>query len=176
MATYHRRSRQRDENRNPGLLGWIAQRLNAWVILGALVIAAILTGGFILLIFFTPPQAQAQKPPEFTVIPGPTSTPTLPAVTPSPTPTPPVTVGGIFVGAYVKISGTEGSGLRLRSEPGTNKTMLFVAMDDEIYQVKDGPRDAEGYTWWYLQAPYDTKRSGWAVSKYLTVVGTPPPP
>jgi hypothetical protein len=43
-------------------------------------------------------------------------------------------------------------------------------MDAEVFEVKEGPKEADGFTWWYLVAPYDTNRSGWAASKFLTVV------
>jgi len=36
--------------------------------------------------------------------------------------------------------------------------------------VVDGPEQADGFIWWYLEAPYDTSRSGWAASQYLGLV------
>lgn len=111
-----------------------------------------------------------------TVLPAPTGTFT-------PSPTPPVTLtastlpGGasIVIGAYVQISGTEGQGLRLRAAPGLDGTLLFLGYDAEVYQVRDGPRQADGYTWWYLVAPYDETRAGWAAADFLTVIATPQP-
>lgn len=158
------------------MIRWVAEKMNVYVLLAALVIAAVLVGLAIALLYIIPPAASARPATALTVIPGPTSTSTSPAVTPSPIPTEPVTVGGIAIGNYVKISGTEGSGLRLRAEPSTAKPMLFVGMDEEVFLVKDGPREADGYTWWYLQAPYDDSRSGWAVSQYLTVIQEPANP
>ena len=153
---------------------WLLDRINLWVLLGALIVAGALIGIVIGLIYFTPTPTQPESRAAMTVIPGPTPTATAPMVTPSPTPTHPVSVGGITVGDYVKITGTEGAGLRLRSGPGTAKSLNFVGMDEEVFQVKDGPTDADGFTWWYLQAPYDPGRSGWAASQYLTVVQSPP--
>ncbi len=160
---------------------WLLDHINIWVILGALIVAAVLVAISIAAIIFMPPaQATAltSATPQtgVTVIPGPTPTPTPPAIPPTATPKPTAAaVGGIAVGMYVKITGTEGSGLRLRSDAGTSKTLNFVAMDEEVFQVKDGPRDADGFTWWMLQAPYDPKRTGWGASKYLTVVQGPAP-
>jgi hypothetical protein len=112
-----------------------------------------------------------------TVISAPTSTP-LPAAVATldpyaSTPTPTLAPDQIGVGAYVQISGTEGQGLRLRSAPGLNGDQLFLGYDAEVFIVQDGPREADGYTWWYLVSNYDKNRAGWAASNFLTVI--PPP-
>ena len=112
------------------------------------------------------------------MIPAPTLTPVvvLPtSVLPTPTSTlqTPIQVGGISVGAYVKITGTNGDGLNLRSSPGTNSTIRFLGMDSEVFLVKDGPEQVDNIIWWYLQAPYDTTRNGWAAANYLTVIENP---
>jgi hypothetical protein len=39
--------------------------------------------------------------------------------------------------------------------------------------VKDGPQIADDFTWWYIEAPYDPERSGWAASKFLKVINPP---
>jgi hypothetical protein len=110
-----------------------------------------------------------------TDIPAPTST-LAPAATstfdpyaPTPTPAP----GKISVGAYVQISGTEGQGLRIRSDPGLNSKQLFLGFDTEVYTVVDGPREVDGYTWYYLAAINDQTRTGWAASNFLTVIPKP---
>jgi hypothetical protein len=46
-------------------------------------------------------------------------------------------------------------------------------MDDEVFQVKDGPKQVDNLIWWFLQAPYDTTRNGWAAANYLTVIQNP---
>ena len=71
---------------------------------------------------------------------------------------------------YVQIYGTGGDGLRLRSEPGIESSILFLGYESEAFQVTDGPQLVDGYTWWYLTAPYDKERSGWAVADFLRVV------
>lgn len=112
-----------------------------------------------------------------TVIPAPSGTPLSP---PTPTldpnaPTPASTLapGEIEVGSYVQIKGTDGQGLRIRSAPGLNSNSLFVGYDAEVFVVKDGPRQADGYSWYYLVAPYDETRAGWAASDFLNII--PPP-
>lgn len=112
-----------------------------------------------------------------TVIPPPTSTPlSLPTATLDPnlpTATPVFMPGEIAVGSYVQIKGTDGEGLRLRSGPGLGSDQLFLGMDSEVFLVKDGPSLADGYTWFYLVAPYDANRAGWAASNFLNLI--PPP-
>ena len=115
-------------------------------------------------------------PADLTLIPAPTSPPPpAPTLTPAPlqvgTPTAPA--GTIAVGVYVQITGTGGDGLRLRSAPGLTGELLFLGEDAEVFLVRDGPQEANGYTWWRLVAPYDESRAGWAASNFLSVV--PPP-
>ena len=78
--------------------------------------------------------------------------------------------GDLIIGSYVKISGTEGAGLRLRLQPGIDNQILFIAMEDEVLEVLDGPIFADEYYWWYVRAPYDKSRSGWAVADYLSII------
>jgi hypothetical protein len=113
-----------------------------------------------------------------TLLPAPTSTP--PYIPPSPTPLPPTPTasvtpapGQFALGVYVQITGTGGDGLHVRSLPGLNAPSLFLGYDSEVFQVTKGPQQADGYTWWYLTAPYDEARSGWAAQNYLSVLGSP---
>ncbi len=148
------------------------------VIFGALVIA----GGLFLLLVFSlwlgrPPAIPVgQVTAALAVIPAPTAT-SLPSPTPvenASTTTPPSPGGGtIAVGMYVEISGTEGAGLRLRVEPGLDHTPQFLGLEDEVFKVEDGPQEADGYVWWYLVAPFEPERRGWAVSNYLVPIQNP---
>jgi hypothetical protein len=153
------------------------QLFNKWVILGALFLA-----GFLLLITaisigLTAAHSASNvgfAPADVTVIPAPTGTssaPPTPTIDPFASPTPPA---GIAIGNYVQITGTEGQGLRVRTQPGLNGAFEFLAYDSEVFIVKDGPRDVDGYTWWYLVAPYDETRTGWAAADFLTYVPAPP--
>jgi hypothetical protein len=152
--------------------------LNKWVVAGALAIGILLClfiGAVLWLL--GPSRANPEASPvEFTVIPAPTATPTVsPFLTLFPTATEAAYVSpeGITIGAYVQISGTGGDGLRLRAAPGTDAELLFIGMEAEVFEVRDGPREANDFTWWYLVAPYDENRSGWAASRYLQVVSPP---
>ncbi|HEY5983680.1 MAG TPA: hypothetical protein VIU38_09420 [Anaerolineales bacterium] len=148
--------------------------VNTWTILGALLVAACLLGITLMSIGWT---SARQAPPlgfvpaDITLIPPSTATanPTATAQ-PSGSPTP---VGQIGIGAYVQITGTEGAGLRIRREPGQNGDTVFLGEEAETFIVKDGPQEADGYTWWYLVAPYDETRSGWAAADYLAAVPAP---
>lgn len=147
---------------------------NTWTVLGALLVAGCLLLLTVVSIGWTSVRqapALGFVPADLTIIPpstatlSPTATP-LPAGTPTPT-------GQIGVGAYVQITGTEGAGLRIRREPGQAGDTVFLGEESETFQVKDGPQQADGYTWWYLVAPYDENRAGWAAADYLAGVPAP---
>ena len=82
----------------------------------------------------------------------------------------PTDQSGIGLGVFVQIQGTGQDGLRIRSGPGTDKATNFLGMDSEVFKVTDGPVQSDGFTWWFLVAPYDRNRNGWAASNYLTIV------
>jgi hypothetical protein len=155
----------------------LASLLNVWVILGSLAIAILLLILTLFLLGWSTPPRSADvgfAPADLTVIPAPTQTP-LPTntLTPDPNITPTGEASAIRVGGFVQISGTEGEGLRLRSAPGLSSAQLFLGYDSEVFEVRDGPRQADGYVWWYLVAPYDETRAGWAAADFLSVVPSP---
>jgi len=148
---------------------------------GAVALATILMCATLFLVWVTRPDEAASGPSTavLSIIQAPTSTPVIDTPTPpvalsSTEAVPPAPLPGTFgVGAYVQISGTEGDGLRLRSAPGLQGQVEFLALESEVFQIRDGPRDADGYTWWFVVAPYDETVQGWAVSNYLKVVQNP---
>jgi len=155
--------------------------LNLKVLIGGILVAACLFSVLLVFVF----SAQNEKPSSAAstavlyVIAAPSAT--LPApvasATPSPTPTSEGVVvlpGGVLaVGGYAQVTGTEGEGLRLRADPGLSGTVRFLGIDGEVFEVQDGPRDVDGYQWWFLQAPYDPNVQGWAVADYLVAVQNP---
>lgn len=154
----------------------IRQLFNKWVILGALILAGLLLLITVISIgWTTSPQSPdvGFAPADLTVIVAPTATPnvtptaTIDPFAPSPTPT------GLAVGTYAQITGTAGEGLRIRSEPGLTGNPVFLGFDTEVFLVQDGPREADGYVWWYLVAPYDDARAGWAAANFLTYIPAP---
>ena len=152
------------------------QLFNRWVILGAILFAGLLTLLTAVAIGWTTPPHAATigfAPADLTMIPAPTSTssapatPTIDPFAPSPTPT------GLALGNYAQITGTNGEGLRIRSKPGLDGEFVFLGYDSEVFLVKDGPKTVDGYVWWYLVAPYDNTRAGWAASDFLTYIPAP---
>jgi len=152
------------------------QLFNRWVILGIILIAGLLLLVTAIVIGFTSPLRSSEVgfvPANVTVIAASTATSNAPPTAtidpfaPTPVPT------GIAIGNYVQITGTGGEGLRIRSEPGLNGTPDFLGYDSEVFIVRDGPREVDGYTWWYLVAPYDETRAGWAASDFLSYIPAP---
>jgi hypothetical protein len=79
------------------------------------------------------------------------------------------TDGSMAIGAVVQISGTGNVGLKLRLSPGVDGAPQFVAMENEVFEIRDGPVIKDGITWWRLASSYDENRQGWAAGQYLTV-------
>jgi hypothetical protein len=108
--------------------------------------------------------------PTVTLTPMPSSTPTTTAA-PSPTMDP--SAGGAFrVGDLAEVTGTGGEGLRLRSEPDLDASINLVAVENEVFEVREAPREADGYLWVYLVNPFDPTMNGWAVAAYLRLIGS----
>jgi len=76
----------------------------------------------------------------------------------------------IQIGSTVMITGTEGDGLAVRQGPGLDFPYFFVGNDGDQFVVEDGPREADGYVWWYISDPNDSDRTGWAVENYLQAI------
>lgn len=162
------------------LLRWF---LNPWIILGSLFFGvALLACVFMVLVLTRPAPVTAGLPPTavITVIAIPTATSAPPTNTPAgpatltPSAAPLPEPGEFSIGSLVQIAGTGGDGLRLRVEPGLDSQVRLLGLESEVFQVRDGPREVDGFTWWYLVAPFDETRSGWAVANYLAATGQNP--
>ena len=160
----------------------IRNLLNIKVMLGIIVVAIfLLIATLVTILWINPVIFKPDNAPfsaVFTVIPAMTSTPryftpSLAPVSPTPPPTRTPLPGTIALNTYVQITGTEGDGLRLRVSPGLSSDPLFFGNESEVFLVTDGPALADGYTWWYLTAPYDQTRAGWAVATFLAFVPSP---
>ncbi|GAB4401949.1 MAG: hypothetical protein OHK003_28940 [Anaerolineales bacterium] len=151
--------------------------LNRFVIFGSLITAGVLILITLILIGWTTPRFSPEvgfAPADLTMIPAPTHTPAVTATaTLDPFATPIIDQTVINIDGYVQITGTGTDGLRIRSAPGLNTETVFRGEESEVFLVKDGPQSADGYTWWYVVAPYDDTRAGWAAAEFLAVV--PPP-
>jgi hypothetical protein len=146
------------------------------MILGAIVLALAAAGVIVWVLVVLRPERETTTDPKavvWTLLPAPSLTPRA-AIAPQVTPIPSVTpAGALGVGVYMRVSGTKGLGLNFRAEPNTKSPILFLGMEAEVFQVIDGPRQADGFTWWYLQAPYDKNRKGWAANDFLTPIQNP---
>lgn len=146
-----------------------------WTSIGVIVGAFALGLLFVIVSLGRMSQSGALMEPEITVIVPPTSTPDLlPSVTEdvdrenTPMGTPGAVLGGdLEVGNIVEVYGTQGQGLSLRREPGLSSMIDEYGLEDEIYEIKGGPVNADGYNWWYLVNIYDNSKQGWAVGAYL---------
>jgi hypothetical protein len=156
--------------------------INFWVLAGTAAIALGLLCVSLVLLLVVRPDAVPTSPATAVLYVIPFLSPTPPPATATPTPTqqgpegslpPSPPPGEISVGSYVQISGTGGDGLRLRTEPGLEGEIKFLGLESEIFLVKAGPMPVDGYTWWFLIAPYDEAVQGWAVSNYLKIVENP---
>lgn len=65
---------------------------------------------------------------------------------------------GIGVQAMVQV---EDEGLKMRSGPGTDFAVIENLPNGTVVTIVDGPQDAQGYTWWFVQSL--NGNSGWAV-------------
>ncbi|MFZ2096719.1 MAG: hypothetical protein WAV05_08790 [Anaerolineales bacterium] len=155
--------------------------LNIKVILGAVFFAV---GVFAVLVgLLWSARAKGSSPIAATailkIIEAPTQTPLLPSINATPSPTSPssqrtpLPSGDITIGSYVQVSGTGGDGLRLHDLAGVSSNVNYIAIEAEVFLVKDGPIDTDGYVWWQLEDPYTDQAVGWGVANYLVVVQNP---
>ncbi len=96
--------------------------------------------------------------------PTPELTPTIP---------PPQVEGVVQIGGLVQVVNTGGDGLRLRLEPGLAGEVNYLALEFEVLQVQNGPREVDGFIWWSLVAEADSTRNGWGAENWLQVVRGP---
>jgi hypothetical protein len=156
--------------------------LNFKVLLGGILFALVIFASFLFLLWSAKVKNASQVPGTaiLNIILAPTATPPAPITTPTPTPTPtpesgqiPLPSGEIKTGDYVQVAGTGGDGLRLHVTAGVSSKVNYVAIEAEVFLVKEGPSVVDGYTWWYLQDPYTSDAVGWGVANYLAVVQNP---
>lgn len=149
-----------------------------WVLVGSLLVACLASAVLVAILVASQP---AHSPGVVNtaivnLIPAPSATPPIPTPLPTPTTAPvptAVSQGPLTIGALVQITGTGNDGLRLRKDPGLEGQFQFLAIEAEVYRVTDGPREVDGYTWWYLVNPYQESVQGWGVANYLAVFQNP---
>lgn len=152
-----------------------------WLVFGGIGFGVALLVATLLLLTWTrsPQVLSADSTALITIIAMPTATEVLPTSTPTKvepqtgTALPGPEGSDIAIGAYVQVTGTGGGGLRLREGPGLDRAVRVLAAEEEIFLVSGGPQQADNYTWWYLEDPFDESRSGWGVANFLRVVQNP---
>lgn len=157
----------------------IRKYFNLKILLSAILLAALAFGAFALILLSS--KTDQRTPGSVTaivnIVPAPTWTVALSVPTQATmatdTPSTPQSSGEIAIGSYVQVSGTGGSGLRLRVDASLEAEVRLLGDESEIFEVMDGPRLSGGYTWWYLVGPYDESRHGWAVEEFLIVAQNP---
>ena len=96
--------------------------------------------------------------------------PTATLALPTPIPSPTLPPGDFAIGVLVKVVGVGTSGLNIRSSPGYSGTPRFLAAEDEVFAIVDGPQTIDGLEWWRVEDPDDSQRFGWAARNYLMVI------
>lgn len=96
--------------------------------------------------------------------------PTATVALPTPISSPTLPPGDFAIGVLVKVVGVGTSGLNIRSSPGYSGTPRFLAAEDEIFAIVDGPQTIDGLEWWRVEDPEDSQRFGWAARNYLMVI------
>ncbi len=152
------------------------KHISAKIILAAVIFAVIILTFFTLILrTIAVREAQHVIPTAVITIIPPTNTYLSGEIQTTPSATPTLEIEnpkGIAINAYIKISQTGGSGLRIRTQPGTSSAVLFLAMDEEVFRIIGGPQEKDDLIWWQVQAPYDSTRSGWAAADYLEKIET----
>jgi hypothetical protein len=79
---------------------------------------------------------------------------TLPPATPTTPPTPVLAVGG-----RARVANLNGAPLRARAGPGVNQPIAARIPEGSEVVLLEGPVEADGYTWWRIEAEAGT---GWS--------------
>src|SRR4051794_12366421 len=74
-------------------------------------------------------------------------------------------------GSIAIVTGTEGSGLRMRQGPSVTQKVLKVVKEGERVEVLDGPVSDGGFDWYQVKSG---TQSGWSNGKYLVAADRAP--
>ncbi len=79
----------------------------------------------------------------------------------------PSMIGVIALGMNVKVADTGNEGLRMRSGAGIDQPTIFLAQEEELFRIIDGPKILDSLIWWKIEALNDPNKVGWSVQDYL---------
>jgi len=151
--------------------------LRPWVILAGLVIGMILLSITCLSVVLFSNQSPTPENPTAVVryIPAPTVTQTLVSqnIENQSTATSLPPGENLTIGSNIRIEGTGGSGLRLRSAAGLSGQIKHLIHDGEEMIIDDGPNEIDGYIWWHVKSSTDATISGWGVADYMVNISKP---
>jgi hypothetical protein len=85
-------------------------------------------------------------------------TPLFPTITPSAAPRPLV----LRIDGAAQIANTEGRPLRGRQKPSLSSPPQVGFKEGERVRIREGPVEADGYTWWRLEGP---SGAGWSAER-----------
>jgi hypothetical protein len=85
-------------------------------------------------------------------------TPLFPTITPSPPPRPLI----LRIDGAALIANTEGRPLRGRQEPSLTSPPRVGFKEGERVRIREGPVEADGYTWWRVEGP---SGAGWSAER-----------
>jgi hypothetical protein len=108
--------------------------------------------------------------PAFWPTPIPQLYPSATVPLPTPIPSPSLPPGQFGIGVTVQVVGVGSSGLNIRSEPGLDGTPRFLAAEQDVFVIVDGPQTVDDLEWWRLEDSNDPSRFGWAARNYLMAV------
>lgn len=90
-------------------------------------------------------------------------------VLPTPVLTP--TALSISIGTTIRVIDVGDQQLNVRELPGViDVDVVFRTPENTLFAIVDGPSQGDGLTWWKIQDPQNSQRTGWAASNYLEVV------
>ena len=82
-----------------------------------------------------------------------------PSNTPTPTLSPEAASGSLFLGSLVEVYGTEGDGLRMRDNVGLESKIEFLAVESEVFELRDGKKMGMNGGYWLTPITW-IKRGG----------------
>jgi len=138
-----------------------------WSVASILVLALVMLAGAVgSFAFATRQQAVAEWPTAVLVTVTPRPAPTYIVVTSAPGQAASTPMTGANATRAVRVNGTQGLSLRIRSAPGTQADTVKLVPDGTKLLITGDGKTVEDTLWWPVRDPSDNKE-GWAVGTYL---------